>query len=357
MKRTDLFLLFWVILLTVFGLFMIYDASSFVAFRNFSDKYHYVKDQIFWAILGIGTLFLFSRFDYHRFYNLAIPILITCLVLLVLVFVPGFGVKLLGAKRWIDLKFILLQPSEFAKLALAIYLSAWFSGKEKGRLIAFLLLTSTVLGLIIIEPDMGTAAIILFETFMLYFLSGAKIIYFFVLAPFLVIIGFVFAKLEPYRAERLSAFLNSSNNLSTTSYHVKQILIALGLGGFAGVGLGNSMQKYAYLPENVTDSIFAIVAEELGFIGSIVIIGIFLAIIWSGFRIALNAKDQFGKLLAGGITAFLAAQTIINLCAQTALLPLTGIPLPFISYGGSALIIDLASIGILLNIGRQSKNI
>ena len=357
MKRIDFFLLASVVALTIFGLFMIYDASSFVAFRDFSDKYHYVKDQIFWIIFGVLALFFFFRFDYHKFYNLAIPILLTCLSLLVMVFIPGIGVKLLGARRWIDLRFALLQPSEFAKLALAIYLAAWFSGKEKGRLIAFLLLIFTLLGLVILEPDMGTAAIILFEAFMLYFLSGAKVFYFVVLAPILAVVGFIFAKLEPYRAARLSTFLNSSDNISTSSYHIRQILIALGSGGLTGVGLGNSLQKYAYLPENATDSIFAIVAEELGFIGSVFVILVFLVVIWRGFSIALNAKDQFGKLLAGGITSFLAAQIIVNLCAQTALLPLTGIPLPFISYGGSALIIDLASIGILLSIGRQSKHI
>lgn len=357
MKRIDLFLLSSVLLLTIFGLFMIYDASSFVAFRDFSDKYHYVKDQIFWIIFGFLSLLFFFRFDYHRFYNLAIPILLSCLLLLVLVFVPGIGVKLLGARRWIDFRFILLQPSEFAKLALAIYLAAWFSGKEKGRLVAFLLLIFTLLGLIILEPDMGTAAIILFEGFMLYFLSGAKVFYFIALAPIMAVIAFIVAKIEPYRAERLSTFFNSSQNLDTSSYHIRQILIALGSGGLTGVGLGNSLQKYAYLPENATDSIFAIVAEELGFIGSLFIIGIFLVVIWRGFAIALNAKDQFGKLLAGGITAFLAAQIIVNLCAQTALLPLTGIPLPFISYGGSAMVIDLSAIGILLSIARQSKHI
>lgn len=336
---------------------MIYDASSFVAFRDFADKYHYVKDQIFWIILGIATLFFFLRFDYHKFYNLAIPILISSLVLLFLVFVPGIGSKFLGASRWIDLRFTSFQPSEFAKLALAIYLSAWFSGKEKGRLVAFLFLLSLLLGLVILEPDMGTAAIILFEGFTLYFLSGAKVIYFVALTPVLAVLGFIFAKLEPYRAARLSTFLNSSQNLETSSYHIRQILIALGSGGLTGVGFGNSLQKYAYLPENATDSIFAIIAEELGFIGAVFIIIVFLILIWRGFKIALSAKDQFGKLLAGGITSFLAAQIIVNLSAQTALLPLTGIPLPFISYGGSALIMDLSAVGILLSISRQGKNL
>jgi cell division protein FtsW len=355
MKKIDFFLLVSVLFLTFFGLFMIYDASSFVAFRDFADKYHFVKDQIFWIILGIISLLVFSRIDYHRFYNLAIPILLVALAFLALVFVPGVGVKVLGASRWINLRFTVFQPSEFVKLALAIYLAAWFSSKEKGRIWAFLLLLSLVLGLVMLEPDMGTAAIILAEGLVLYFLSGANLIYFAILTPIIAFAGFIFAKLEPYRVARLTTFINANQDINSSSYHVRQILIALGSGGLTGVGLGNSLQKYAYLPENATDSIFAIIAEELGFVGACFIIAVFLVIVWRGFYIAINSKDAFGKLLAGGITTFLAAQVFINLAAQTALLPLTGIPLPFISYGGSALIINLSAIGILINIGRQRK--
>jgi cell division protein FtsW len=332
---------------------MIYDASSFVAFRDFADKYHFVKDQIFWIILGLIALFFFSRFDYHRFYNLALPILLVAIGLLVAVFIPGLGVKVLGASRWIDLKFTTLQPSEFIKVALAIYLAAWFSKKEKGRIWAFLTLLSLIILLVILEPDMGTAVIILAEGIILYFLSGARSLYFVILAPIIAVLGFLFAKLEPYRAARITAYLNFNQDISGSSYHVRQILIALGSGGLTGVGLGNSLQKYAYLPENATDSIFAIIAEELGFLGAVFIIAVFVIIVWRGFHIAINSKDVFGKLLAGGITTFLAMQIMVNLAAQSALLPLTGIPLPFISYGGSALIINLTAIGILLNIARQ----
>ncbi len=355
MKRIDLVLLISVLFLTLFGLFMIYDASSYVAFRDFADKYHYIKDQFFWVILGAVALGFFSHFDYHKFYNLALPIMVFAIALLILVFVPGVGVKLLGARRWINLHFTLLQPSEFVKLALSTYLAAWFSNKEKGRLWAFLLLLAFIIFLVMLEPDMGTAAIILFEGIVIYFLSGAKTIYFVIMGPVIAVLGLIFAKLEPYRAARLTTFLNVSQNVDSTSYHVRQILIALGSGGLTGVGIGNSLQKYAFLPESTTDSIFAIIAEELGFLGSLAIIFVFIIVIWRGFRIATNAKDLFGKLLAGGIISFLAGQIMINLAAQTALLPLTGIPLPFISYGGSALIINLAAIGILLNISKQSK--
>lgn len=354
MRRAELALLIGVIGLTVFGLFMIYDASSYVAFRDFGDKYNYIKDQAFWAILGFSVLGFVYFFDYHRFYNLAIPILLCSIFLLFLVFVPGIGIKVLGARRWIDVGFFVVQPGEFAKLALTIYLSAWFSIKEKGRFGAFLLLIGLVIALIMLQPDMGTAAIILAQSIVIYFLSGGNILHILALGPVVGIGGLLLALLEPYRAARLMTFLNPESNLQTSSYHLRQILIALGSGGLFGVGIGNSLQKYAYLPESTTDSIFAIIAEEVGFIGSVVLIMVMLFVIYRGFSIASHAKDNFGKLLGGGITSFIAIQTIVNLAAQTALLPLTGVPLPFISYGGSALIINLFSIGVLLNISKQS---
>lgn len=354
MKRIDISLLLSVVILTFFGLFMIYDASSFVAFRDFGDKYHYLKDQFIWIILGFAALTFFSLLDYHRLYTLALPILLTALILLILVFIPGIGINLQGANRWIDVNFFLLQPAEFVKLALAIYLAAWFSNKEKGRLPAFLLLMGLVLGLIILEPDMGTAVVVLAEALGIYFFSGANIFYFSIITPLVGILGYLFVIFSPYRAKRLEAFLNIDPTLESSSYHIRQILIALGSGGLMGVGLGNSLQKYAYLPEGTTDSIFAIIAEELGFMGAVALILFFIFIISRCFKIAVNAKDNFGKLLTGGITTFLAIQAIINLAAQTVLVPLTGIPLPFISYGGSSLIIDLAAIGILLNISKQS---
>lgn len=354
MKRLDTFLLTLIIFIVVFGLFMIYDVSSYVAFRDFGDKYHYIKDQFFWVLLGFLGLLFFANFNYKKLYNLSLPLLILSIFLLVLVFIPGVGIKLLGAHRWINLKLFVLQPAEFVKLTLSIYLAAWFSNKEKGRFLAFFLLLGLVLVLIALEPDMGTGIVILFEALIIYFLSGGNILNYIPLAPALGILGFLFIKFEPYRAKRLEEFLNLNQSIEASSYHMKQILIAFGVGGLTGVGLGNSLQKYAYLPETTTDSIFAIIAEELGLIGAVFLIVVFALIIWRGFYIAIRAKDQFGRLLAGGLTTFIAIQTIINLAAQTALLPLTGIPLPFISYGGSSLIVDLCSIGILLNISKRS---
>lgn len=354
-KKSDLALLLSIIILTFFGLFMIYNASSYVAFRDFGDKYSYVRDQFFWVLIGFGVLSLVSFFDYHRFYNLALPILIASIGLLFLVFVPGIGIKALGARRWIDLGFFVLQPSEFAKIALTIYLSAWFSTKEKGRFLAFLLLIGLVILLVMLQPDMGTATIILGEALVLYFLSGGSLLHILSLIPIIGIGGLFLILIEPYRVSRLATFLNPNTGIETSSYHLRQILIALGSGGLFGVGIGNSLQKYAYLPEGTTDSIFAIIAEEIGFVGVLFLILLMLFVIYRGFHIAIKAKDVFGKLLAGGITSFIAIQTIVNLGAQTALLPLTGVPLPFVSYGGSALIVNLFSVGILLNISRQSQ--
>jgi cell division protein FtsW len=217
------------------------------------------------------------------------------------------------------------------------------------------MLIGFVIFLVMLQPDMGTAMIILGEAMILYFLSGGNILHILSLAPVVGIGGLALILLEPYRAARLTTFLNPEHDLSASSYHLRQILIALGSGGLFGVGIGNSLQKYAYLPEATTDSIFAIIGEEIGFFGVLIFILIVLFVIYRGFYISVRAKDNFGKLLAGGITSMIAIQTIVNLGAQTALMPLTGVPLPFISYGGSALTVNLISIGILLNISRQSN--
>jgi cell division protein FtsW len=355
MKRVDLVLLLSVIFLTIFGLFMIFDASSYVAFRDFQDKYYYVKGQFFWVIIGFLALTFFSYFDYKRLYSFSLPLLIVSIIMLALVFAPGIGVYALGARRWINLGVSVFQPAELVKLALVIYLASWFSHKEKGRLAAFLMLLGLIVLLVILQPDMGTAIVIVSEALFVYFLSGGNVLHLTAFLPVVGVFGFLAILAAPYRLRRLQAFFSINESLEGSSYHVKQILIALGTGGIFGVGLGNSVQKYAYLPETTTDSIFAIIAEEMGFVGATFIIGIFAIVIWRGFMIATSSKDNFGKLLAGGIVCFLAVQTIINLSAQTILLPLTGIPLPFISYGGSALIVDLCAIGILLNISKQSS--
>ena len=299
-----------------------------------------------------------SKLNYKTYYRFALPLLAVSLCLLVLVFFPGIGLSLKAAHRWLNFGFTILQPSEILKITLTVYLAAWLSNKEKGRFLAFLMLLGLSVLLVIAEPDMGTAVIIAGTATVVYFLSNAPIRDM-VLIFFMFILGiFLLVKLAPYRVERLASYQNfDSKDLSSTSYHVKQILIALGSGGLFGAGFGNSIQKYGYLPESTTDSIFAIFAEEAGFVGSALLIFMFGILITLGFLISLHAPDLFGKLLGAGIITFIAIQTFANLASQAVIIPLTGVPLPFISYGGSSLIINLASIGILLNISRKEKKI
>lgn len=351
----DVWLLVTALFLVFFGLLTVYNASVVTAERDFGDKYHYVRDQAMWVGLGITAMLIVSFLEYHIWQKIALPFLLGTLVLLFLVFVPGIGISALGASRWINFGFFVLQPAELAKLALVVYLAAWFSAKEKGRLFAFLLLLFLVVGLVMAEPDMGTSVVLGATALVLYFLSGAPLYHFMLLVPISLVTLFALIKLAPYRISRLLTFFDSDRDPLGASYHIRQTLLALGSGGLTGVGLGKSFQKYAFLPESTTDSIFAIIAEELGFIGAVFILAAFILLIIRGFMIARGAPDIFGKLLAGGITSFLAIQVLINLGAQVVLVPFTGVPLPFISYGGSSLIVTLVSIGILINISRRSK--
>lgn len=354
-RGTDLLLGAVIALLTIFGLLMVYNASSVSALADFGDKYYYLKEQAKWLALGFFSLVFLIFFDYRRLYFLSPFILLASIILLILVFIPGLGIKAYGASRWLDFRFFSFQPSELAKIALVIYLSAWFSEKEKGRLWAFLLLASLLLALIFFQPDMGTAVVLAATSLTLYFLSGAALWHLLALLPLVAVLGLILIRVSSYRFQRLLSFINPNFDPLGASYHLRQILIALGSGGFWGLGLGQSRQKYAYLPESTTDSIFAIIGEEVGFVGATILVLVFLFFLWRGFKIARAAPDRFGQLLAAGITSWLAVQTFINLSAMVALIPLTGVPLPFISYGGSSLVVALAGIGILLNISRQGR--
>lgn len=346
---TTLFLIF-------IGIFILYESSSYTALLNIGDKYFFVKRQVIWSILGVILMLGISRINYKRLYILALPSLVISLILLITVFIPGIGLELKGSHRWIDLGFIVIQPSELLKISLTLYLAAWLSIKEKGRLLSFLGLLGICAFLVVIEPDLGTAFIIAATATIVYFFSGARITEF-VLIGVLLLLGIaLMIKLEPYRLERLASFRNLDPDApAAANYHIKQILIALGSGGLTGVGFGNSVQKYAYLPENTTDSIFAIFAEEAGFVGSVFLISLFLLQFLLGFQIAIHAPDKFGMLLGAGIMSFIGVQTMVNIGSQAVILPLTGVPLPFISYGGSSMIINCASIGIMISIAGRKR--
>lgn len=352
-QKADWLFVALVLGLAIFGLIMIASASVVEAYRDFGDKLYYLKLQLQWVGIGLLGFILASFFDYRRLRLLAIPLLIFSLVCLGLVLIPGLGTKALGAQRWLGIGSFRFQPAELAKLAFVLYLAAFMSRKKNP--LPFLILLTILIGLIILEPDLGTAVIIAATGLVVYFASGAPIFWIGLIGGLGAIggLGLIFS--SPYRRERVLTFLNPTRDPLGASYHIRQVLLALGSGGLLGMGLGQSRQKYEYLPAAATDSIFAIIAEELGFIGAAGVIVIFLLLIWRGFQIAKGAPDRFGYLLATGIISWIGFQALINLSAIVALVPLTGVPLPFISYGGSSLVLIMTASGILVNISRQRR--
>jgi len=353
-KKENLFYLFLLpIVLTILGLFFIFEASSISAFRNFNDSFYYLKLQLLWFTIGIGVMVFFSIFDYHKLYYLSFPALLLTIVLLILVLIPGIGHSVAGARRWIDLGLINFQPTELAKFSVILYLCSWFLYKEKKRFFSFILLLSFLVFLIMLQPNMGTAIIIFALFITVYFMAGYELHYLLVILPASLVAFFLLIKISPYRLKRFLAFLSPQLDPLGISYHVNQILISLSAGGLFGRGFSESRQKYQFLPEAHTDSIFAIIGEEFGFLGSLVLIILLFFLIYRAFKVACNAKDRFGQLLAGAIFSLIALQVIINLGGMVTLIPLTGIPLPFISYGGSSLLVFFALMGILINIGKR----
>lgn len=355
MNRISILLILITLFLALIGIFILYETSTYSALLNIGDKYYFVKNQAIWVIIGVIAALLMSRITYKKLYKLSLPLLLISIAFLVAVFLPGVGLSLKGAHRWVNLGFFVFQPSEFLKITLTLYLAAWLSHEEKGRLPAFLLLFLSCVALVAMEPDLGTAIIIAGTSIVVFFLSGSSFRDMALLGLVIILGGILLIKLEPYRVARFASFKNfDSKDISATSYHVKQILIAIGSGGLGGVGFGKSIQKYAYLPESTTDSIFAIFSEEAGFFGASFLISIYFAQLFLGFLIAARTEDKFGKLLACGIIAFIGIQTIVNIASQIVLIPLTGVPLPFISYGGSSMLINFMSVGVLLSIARKS---
>lgn len=333
---------------------MVYDSSVAIALRDFGDQYHFVRDQVKWLILGFIAFGVFATVPYTLFKKFAVPILLGTLVLLLAVFIPGIGIRALGAHRWINFGFFVLQPAEFAKLSVIIYLSAWFSTKEKERFLAFVLFIGMIVGLVVIEPDLGTSITILLTSLAMYFLSGAPIKHFLLLLPFLGAGVAGLAIFEPYRLRRILTFLNPDLDPLGASYQIRQALLALGSGGLFGIGLGKSRQKYEYLPEANTDSILAILGEELGFLGTFAVVCLFLFLVWRCFKIARRVNDPFAKLFVMGVGSWIGIQAFVNIGSMVAIVPLTGIPLPLISYGGSSLIITLGALGIVYNISKKT---
>lgn len=341
------------ILLTTIGLFFIFEASSVSAFRTLGDSFYFLKQQLIWFVLGVGAMGALSLFDYRKLYYVSFPFLLVTIFFLIIVLIPGIGVNAGGARRWISLGPVGFQPSEVAKFSAILYLSSWFLYKERQRFWSFLLLLSFIIGLVMIQPDLGTSIIIFLLFISIYFFSGESLIHLLMLIPFAGGAGLLLVLTSPYRLKRLTAFLNPEADPGGIGYHIRQISISLASGGLLGRGLSSSRQKYQFLPEAHTDSIFAIIGEEVGFMGSLLLILLYIFLLYLLFKVAVNAKDRYGRLLAGSIWSLLALQVIINLGAMVSLIPLTGVPLPFISYGGSSLLIIFSLMGIVISVARR----
>lgn len=340
---------------------MVYSSSFVWAEYKYADSFFYVKRQLLFCGVGLVAMFFIMRVPYGTWKKYSKFIMLTCFLLLLAVLIPGIGVERGGAQSWIGIGAFSIQPSEFMKLGLIIYLSVYLSVQQK-YITSFrkgffpsLLLVFTAFGLIMLQPDLGTGVVLVLTCMVMIYTAGARLSHFLGLAV-LGIAGFLLLIISaPYRIDRITAFLNPWEDPSDTGFQIIQSLYAIGPGGLTGVGLGNSLQKHFYLPEPQNDFIFAILGEELGFLGGTFVIGLFMLLFWRGVKVALEAPDTYGRFLALGIVSMLTIQVMINISVVIGLIPVTGITLPFLSYGGSSLTLTLCSVGILLNISKYSK--
>lgn len=356
--------------LIVFGLIMLSSASSVAGFEKFGDPYYFVKRQILYGIcIGVPTLWILSRIDYHIWKRYAFPLMLINIVLMLMILIPGIGVELLGAKRWITIGGILFQPSELIKLTFLLYLGVWLEARahhirdaSTGFIPFMIMIAFLVLMIAGVQKDLGTMVVIAVIAISAYFVAGAPWKHIMIIFGSGIGVLFILIKILPlfipsfsYRAHRLTVFLNPDVDPLGIGFHINQALLAIGSGGLLGLGLGHSRQKFNYLPEVMTDSIFAVISEEMGFVIAVGVIMLYLGIMFQGYRIAKAAPDPFGKIVAIGITTWITFQAVVNIMAMLALVPVTGIPLPLISYGSTSTATLLAAIGILINISRQTK--
>lgn len=367
--QPDYTFIFCVLILVVFGLIMLSSASSDLGKIKFNDTYYYLKHQIFYG-LSLGLVgFFFAFFTHYRFWQkMSLIMLLASIFLLILVFTP-LGFSHAGANRWLDIGFMSIQPAEFLKFTFIIYLAAWLSSKEEKSVkrkndflsgfLPFLTISGLIGFLIVKQPSTTTVGIIIVSGLIVYFVSGARLS--FVAGTFFLgIMALTFIILiTPYRLERVETYLKTSfgievSNEKSDTHHLDQALMSIGSGGLTGAGFGNSTAKFKHLPEPISDSIFAVMAEEFGFIGSISLISIFVLIFIKGFMIAKHSNDQFAKLAVVGFISVISIQTFIHISAISGILPLTGVPLPFISYGGTALAVFLTIAGVIANISKYN---
>ncbi|WP_338825306.1 putative peptidoglycan glycosyltransferase FtsW [Moorella humiferrea] len=355
---------FWIllpcVLLLGIGIVMIFSASALTSSYSYGDPYFFFKRQMIWAALGLGGLFFTMQFDYTYLRRLAAPFLGVAIVLLILVLLIGTTSR--GSSRWLGIGSLSFQPSEIIKLAMVIFLANSLAQNRRylNNLVQgigpYLALMAFVCLLILAQPDLGTAVAVAGTTYLMLTVGGADKRYLALLAVLgVAAVGLAIA-IAPYRMARFTAFLNPWADPQGNGWQTIQSLLAIGSGGLFGTGLGEGRQKLYYLPENHTDFIFAILSEELGFIGAAFVVILFLLLIWRGFQTAFKAPDTFGSLLAAGLTIMLSLQAFLNMGVVTGMLPVTGITLPLLSYGGSSLIFTLVGIGILLNISRYARH-
>lgn len=359
--KPDYWLIASILGLLTIGIVMVYSAGSVLAFHNYGDSFYFVKRQLLFAGLGLAAMFFMMNFDFRILKKYSKVLLLVCFGLLVIVLIPGIGVVRGGARSWLGISSFGIQPSEFMKLGMILFLSYLLS-KEDYRITHFtrgllppLGMIGAAFGLIMLQPDLGTGTVMFGASLLIVFTAGARIKHLAGLAA-LGVLGFVGLILAaPYRLQRITAFLDPWSDPLGAGYQIIQSLYAIGPGGLAGLGLGMSRQKYSYVPEPQTDFIFSILAEELGFIGGLLVLILFLILVWRGMRVAMTVDDLFGSLLAVGIVGMVGIQVVINIGVVIGLMPVTGITLPLISYGGSSLTLMLTALGILLNISRFAR--
>ena len=359
-QRIDFWLMLMVLGLVAFGLVMVSSASVVVAYKDYGSNNYFLVRQLWAAVAGLVAMVGFTMIDYRVWQRYATPIGVGMLVFLVLPHIPGVGSVANGAQRWITVAGISLQLSEPVKLLSILYLAAWFTTRErtmdslKETFVPFAIGVGVIVGAILLQPDAGTAITLGVVLTAMYFLAGAKPTHLGYLG-LAAAAGLFLILQSPYRAQRLLVFLNPSQATLGAGYHINQALLAVGSGGWFGLGFGQSVQKYLFLPEVQTDSIFAVATEELGFLRMTLVFLIYAAVVARGYRVARLAPDRFGQLVAFGITTLLAVQTMVNIGAMLGVMPLTGVTLPLMSYGGSSLISTLAAIGVLLSISKHSQ--
>lgn len=361
-KKSDGVFFYTVLTLLVFGLIMIASAGISYSKTRFDDAYFLFKRQFFYGFLpGLIILYFTQKINYHFWKRISFPLFIISIVFLILVFVPNIGSKIYGASRWIQLGGFSFQPSEMLKFSLIIYLAAWLeSRREKVKdffegLVPFLMVISSVSFLLIKQPDMGTLGVMIFIAMSVFFVSGSKLSHMFFLIASGIVAFFALIKLESYRMNRFLVFLHPELDPRGVGYQINQALLAIGSGGIFGLGLGHSLQKFNYLPEPVGDSIFAIIGEELGLVGATLLIILFVVLAIRGLQISRKTPDCFGKLVVVGVVSWIVFQAFINISAVSGLIPLTGVPLPFISYGGTSIVFLMAASGVVLNISKHME--